>query len=162
MRSLHAIALSAVAFAPRVLAGTVCMSWGTATIGSGTGGEESGSMDLWPIQGNPCESDADNFYDPGPDGDDVCAILPRGVNVCGQNANLVKVDDGAGFSIGHDQWSDCGVRLEINGQMYDGKVIRDDNDACDIQTCRMDGIIGLRSHGSVAFEDLPICAPAGK
>ncbi|KAF6795831.1 hypothetical protein CSOJ01_13366 [Colletotrichum sojae] len=154
MRSYQALTLLAAALAPLAQGGTVCLTRGSKALLLESVGNR---MDVWPIQGNPCENDSYNWFDEEDDGDDLCAVLPQTVTICDKQARLVKLDGEGYFPVdGGD--SDCGVRLEIDGEEYHGTIIRK-RGICD-NTCGGTTAEGVISWGSVAFEDVPICAPA--
>lgn len=156
MRSYQALTLLA-ALSPLALAGTVCLTHGTKTFLLEATGNR---MDVWPIQGNPCENDSFNWFDEeDEDHDDPCAVLPKTVTICDKQARLVKSSEWAKFPTNGGD-SNCGVRLEIDGKEYGGKIIRR-RGICD-NTCGGVTREGVISWGSVAFEDVPICAPAGE
>lgn len=128
MRATTTAAIMAVAAGRLASAGTMCLAYSFLSLGGDT--TSLGRWDFFPVQGNPCE-DAEKVFDSDDTEENLCEKLPVGFHVCGQDGNLVRDDDAGTFDQGYiDGESDCGVRLEIGGEVYGGRVVRDNTRDC--------------------------------
>lgn len=158
MRTAQLTLLTAAALARVASAGTVCMAYSFKALGPDT--TDAGKWDLFPIQGNPCESDAHELveFTGASQGDSLCSVLPREFTVCGVVGTLVATEDGGSFPEGNGGESECGVVLSVDHVEYGGRVFRNGEGDCS-GSCG--GAIATQFTGSVVWEDVPLCAPAG-
>lgn len=122
--------------------------------------------DLWGHLTNCERVDRDEYHtyfawDAGSVCHTLTAIGPIPIRVCGNNANLVRAENDGGLIGDKDQpetgdpripeYGDCGIKLEVNGIMYDGRRLEESNRECD-GSCE-----GGAVYGVLKFEGVPIC-----
>lgn len=86
---------------------------------------------------------------------DLCDALPIGVQLCGQNGNLVKIDHGP-----TTPFDKCQMGLEIDGEIYEGeKYEYNPGTGGDGQGGPCDADCGLTTivDGFMQFVGVPMC-----
>ncbi|KXJ96172.1 hypothetical protein Micbo1qcDRAFT_172442 [Microdochium bolleyi] len=82
---------------------------------------------------------------------DICKKLPHGINICGQNGNLVSINYGPKTTFG------CRIGLEINGKIYQGKTYDFNPDNANSHKGPCDASCGLKGiDGFLQFVGVPL------
>lgn len=101
--------------------------------------------------GSPCVDGKKQEYDINVD--NICkSHLPYGINICGQNGNLVKLsDDKPKTDFG------CAIGFETGGKVYEGTVQKFNPDDGNAHKGPCDASCGLKGlDGFLQFEGVPL------
>jgi hypothetical protein len=145
MRSTLAVLVS---FFAATYAGNVCL----AGQYKATGTIDSNNLIVF-AAGSPCDDDRSIRLGENVDG--ICddGELPVGFEICGQNANLVRLDSGPESAPG------CQIGLEINGETYEGETWPFNPDDGNAHDGPCDATCGLTEgvDGFLHFIGVPMC-----